>query len=670
MKRFFSVLSLSLLCIAASADEGMWLPCMVESVIGDMQAKGFKLGAEDIYSINQASLKDAVVLFGGGCTAELISREGLLITNHHCGYSHIQAHSSVEHDYLKDGFWALDRSEELPCPGLEVKFLDYMENVTDAVLYGYEEGMGEDVREKTVKANIEKIVAAHSCEKEGKTARVAAIYYGNQYFLYVFRTYTDVRLVGAPASSIGKFGGETDNWMWPRHTGDFSMFRIYAAPDNSPAAYSPDNVPYTPKRYFKVSTAGVKEGDFTFIYGCPGTTYEYVTSEEVAFRARRMDPTSVDLRTERLAIMKKYMNQSQDIRIRYSNRYVSTANAWKKWQGSCQGIERMRTVEKKLEYEALFRQWAKGGRYEGVLDSLLALQRLRNESLYVLSVYNESLAKIEWPAFVASGFKDSTAFIKNYHRPVDEEMFVEMVEQYGRLLQDGQRPAYYDEKMAEYGSAEAWRDAVFADEGLAAEFKSVFSSFHSEAIAASDKEAKAAQILMRTYMQGQIDYEASHPTGKRFYPDANLTLRIAYGKVSGYSPRDGIWYNPVSTLDGIIEKDNPEIFDYNIPQALRDIHSARDYGRFATETGGKSSVPVCFLATNHTSGGNSGSPVINADGNLVGINFDRTWEGTMSDYVFDPSFCRNISLDIRYALFVIDRVYGAGYLIDEMELAE
>ncbi len=670
MKRFLSLLSLAIFSITAYADEGMWLPCMVESVIGDMQAKGFKLSAEDIYSINQASLKDAVVLFGGGCTAELISREGLLITNHHCGYSHIQAHSSVEHDYLKDGFWALNRSEELPCPGLDVKFLEYMENVTDAVLYGYEEGMSEEQRESITKANIERIVAAHTNEKEGKSARVAAIYYGNQYFLYVFRTYTDVRLVGAPASSIGKFGGETDNWMWPRHTGDFSMFRIYAAPDNSPADYSPDNVPYTPKKYFKVSTAGVKEGDFTFIYGCPGTTYEYVTSEDVAFRARRMDPTAVDLRTIRLQTMKKYMNQSQDIRIRYSNRYVSTANAWKKWQGSCLGIERMRTIDRKLAYEDAFRSWAEGGRYEGVLDTLLELQRRRNDCSYVWSVYRESLSAIEWPAFVAGGKADSTAFFKNYHRPVDEEMFVAMVEQYGLLLPEGSRPAYYDEKLAEYGSIEAWRDAVFADEGLAAEFYTVFKSFHENSYRESEGVAKAAQTLMRTYMQGQIDYEKVHPTGRKFYPDANLTLRIAYGKVSGYSPRDGIWYNPVSTLDGIIEKDNPEIFDYNIPQVLRDIHAARDYGRFASEVNGRQAVPVCFLATNHTSGGNSGSPVINAEGNLVGINFDRTWEGTMSDYVFDPAFCRNISLDIRYALFVVDRVYGMGYLIDEMELVD
>ena len=358
MKRILT-LSAMLLCMASpllKADEGMWLPALISQRIGDMQAKGFKLDAEDVYSVNQASLKDAVVLFGSGCTGELVSADGLLFTNHHCGYSYIQKHSSVEHDYLKDGFWAMTRADELPNPGLTVRFLERMEDVTAQVLKGYKTKMTEEQRQALVKKNSDKLKEQTVKDGKGLKASVEALFYGNQYFLFVFREYTDVRLVGAPPSSIGKFGGETDNWMWPRHTGDFSIFRIYAGPDNMPAEYSETNVPYHPKRFMKISTAGVKEGDFTFVYGCPGSTQEYVHSDLVEYIQNVSDPEKIALRTTRLNIMKKYMDRSQAVRIQYSSKYASVANAWKKWQGEEKGLRKNKVVPVKQAYEARFEE--------------------------------------------------------------------------------------------------------------------------------------------------------------------------------------------------------------------------------------------------------------------------------------------------------------------------
>ena len=661
MKRLLSILTALTVSFAAMADEGMWLPSMIESVIGDMQAKGFKLSAEDVYSVNHSSLKDAVVLFGSGCTGEMISNEGLLITNHHCGYSYIQRHSSVEHDYLTDGFWAMDRSQELPCPGLTVSYLVRMDDVTDKVLAGYDESMGEEAREKIAAANAGKLIDDAVASGKGLRAQVAALYYGNQYFLYIFKVYRDVRLVGAPPSAIGKFGGETDNWMWPRHTGDFSMFRVYSGPDGEPADYSADNVPYSPKRFFEISTAGVKEGDFTFVYGCPGSTKEYITADAVNYIAEISNPTKIALRDSRLDVMNKYMAQSPAIRIQYASKKSSVANAWKKWQGEAKGIRKMKTVENKKAYEERFKRWAVGTEYEGVVEQLDSLQQLLDKYTYAYENYSEAIAAIEWPAYIRRGKTDSESFLKDYYQPIDEEIFDLVVAAYGKNMPDGMRPAYYDRKMAQFGSVEAWRKAVFASESEALEFSQSFYEDYRDNIAPQRSAlTKQIDLLMRTYMRGQMAFE---PT-KVFYPDANLTLRIAYGKVAGYAPSDGVLYKPVSTIEGIMQKDNPDIYDYNIPQRLRDIYATKDYGRWGVD----GTIPVCFLATNHTSGGNSGSPVINADGRLIGINFDRVWEGTMSDEVFDPEICRNISLDIRYALFVIDRIGGASYLFDEMVL--
>ena len=631
----------------------MWLPSLISQRIADMQAKGFKLTAEDIYSVNQASLKDAVVLFGGGCTGELVSDQGLLFTNHHCGYSYIQRHSSVEHDYLKDGFWALTQADELPNPGLTVRFLERMEDVTAAVLKGVKEKMTEEQRQALISRNADKLKEQATKEGNGLRASVEALYYGNQYFLFVFREYRDVRLVGAPPSAIGKFGGETDNWMWPRHTGDFSIFRIYAGKDNMPADYSVDNVPYRPKKSLTISRAGVKEGDFTFVYGCPGSTQEYVHSEAVRYIQDVSDPEKIALRTTRLSIMKKYMDQSQAVRIQYSSKYASVANAWKKWQGEEKGLRKNKVVERKQAYEKRFEEWARGTRYEWLTEMLYNLYVQRNPIYRAYEYYLESVLTIEKLQMVRNGRFN----MKDYYQPIDEETFVAMMTAFDKALDDSYKPEYFLQKRAEYGSMEAWKDALFANEELAKELNQAFSDFFATQLAPQVTEFnKAINLRYRDYMQGQMEFENE----KTFFPDANLTLRVAYGHVEGYRPVDAVYYTPVSTLRGIIEKDNPEIFDYNIPQVLRDIYAR----------GGFENQPVCFLATNHTTGGNSGSPVLNADGQLIGINFDRVWEGTMSDLAFDPEICRNISLDVRYLLFIIKEVGHADYLFQEMKFAD
>ena len=708
-KKVIILITTMLIGMTAKADEGMWLPSLISQRIADMQEKGFRLDAEDIYSVNQASLKDAVVLFGRGCTGELISPEGLLLTNHHCGYSQIQQHSSVEHDYLKDGFWAMSRDEELPNKGLSVSFLERMEDVTDLVLKGYDPSMSEEQRVELVKKNSQAVIDEAVKEGKGLRATVEALYYGNQYFLFLYKQYEDVRLVGAPPSSIGKFGGDTDNWMWPRHTGDFSMFRIYADKDNNPTPYSEDNVPYKPKKYFKISTRGVQEGDFTFIYGFPGRTQEYIHSEGVRYIEEIGDPHKIHLRTLRLDIMNKYQAQSQKVRIQYSSKNANVSNAWKKWQGEVKGIRKMKTVQTKQEFEQTFSRWAKNGEFDGVVEKIAKIYEELEPYQFATDYYTETVRTVEIANLamsVARLFLDGheeglvtfdqdkarelmASFYKDWYLPIDKESFVAVMNEYEKNVPAGFKPEYYKDKLASYGSIEAWAEDMFTN--------SIFiDQARAEALTAADKEAVMAdpateffneflkwyyadilpvttrlnqelQLAYRDYMRGQMVYCRTQRVMKDFYPDANLTLRVAYGHIKGYSPADGVYYTPSSTIKGIMEKDNPEIFDYNIPQRLRDIYATKDYGRWADASG---EVPVCFIATNHTTGGNSGSPVINADGDLIGLNFDRVWEGTMSDIVFDPEICRNIALDVRYVLFTIDKIGEADYLFDEMTFTE
>ena len=702
MKRLIITTFAILAAIVSRADEGMWLPSLISQRIGDMQEKGFHLSADDIYNVNQASLKDAVVLFGRGCTGELVSAEGLLLTNHHCGYGQIQKHSSVEHDYLRDGFWAMNRDEELPNEGLTVSFLERMEDVTEIILKGYEPTMSESERSELVKSNSKALIKEVTKEGKGLKATVEALYYGNQYFLFLYKVYSDVRLVGAPPSAIGKFGGDTDNWMWPRHTGDFSIFRIYADKDNNPAEYSKDNVPYTPKKFFKVSTKGVKEGDFTFIYGFPGRTQEYIHSEAVKYIENLGDPHKIALRTIRLDIMSRHLAQSQKVRIQYSSKHAGVANAWKKWQGEVKGLKKNKTVAVKQAYEQAFDRWAANGEFDGVIGRLDSLYKVLEPYAFAYDYYNETVRTIEVSNFAMSiarlydrdgNFDAEKAkelakpFFKDYYMPIDKECFAAMMAEYEKNVPEEFKPEYFKKQMRKFKGAEKWADYIFSktiftdadkvakltakdkkkvENDPATVFYNEFVKWYVSDIHPHTKRLNSEiELAYREYMRGQLVYSKTQRIAKDFYPDANLTLRVAYGNVKGYSPSDAVYYKPSSTIKGIMEKDNPEIFDYNIPQRLRDLYAAKDFGQWTDENG---NVPVCFLASNHTTGGNSGSPVINADGELIGLNFDRVWEGTMSDIIYDPEICRNITLDIRYVLFTIDKIGGAGYLIDEMEL--
>ena len=703
MKRISLIIITMLAAVAARADEGMWLPSLISQRIADMQEKGFHLSAGDIYNVNQASLKDAVVLFGRGCTGELISPEGLLITNHHCGYSQIQKHSSVDHDYLRDGFWAMNRSEELANEGLTVKFLDRMEDVTEVILKGYDPKMSEKERTELVKKNSSALIKEVTSEGKSIRATVEALYYGNQYFLFVYREFSDIRLVGAPPSSIGKFGGDTDNWMWPRHTGDFSIFRIYADKENNPADYSEDNVPYKPKRYFNISAKGVKEGDFTFIYGFPGRTQEYIHSEAVRYIEEIGDPHKIALRTLRLDIMSRHQSQSQKVRIQYSSKHASVANAWKKWQGEVKGLKKNRIVSVKKAYEKEFDRWANGGEFHGVIGRLDSLYKELEPYAFANDYFNETVKTVEIAVFAMglAGLFDeeegtydaeraanaAEGFFKDYYMPIDKECFAAMMTEYDRNVPEEFKPEFFKKQLRKFKTPEAWADYIFgktlfvSEEKVAAlGYKDMKKVIKDPAVVFFGEFAKwyraevrphlqrinaEIELAYRDYMRGQMVYARTQRQAKSFYPDANLTLRVAYGHVKGYSPADAVYYKPYSTIKGIMQKDNPDIFDYNIPQKLRDIYASRDFGQWTTAEG---DVPVCFIATNHTTGGNSGSPVINADGELIGINFDRVWEGTMSDIIFDPEICRNIALDIRYVLFTIDRVAGARHLIEEMTI--
>jgi hypothetical protein len=694
------------------AGEGMWLPHLLKNLNEqEMQSMGMKLTAEDIYSINRNSLKDAVVLFGGGCTGEVISDQGLLITNHHCGYRQIQSHSSIEKDYLKYGFWAMNKKEELPNPDLSVTFIKEIVDVTDKIL-----AMVKDTvisRDAAIVRAMRKFESDYKVEK-GLKVVVKPFYQDNVFYLFITQVFKDVRLVGAPSSSIGKFGSDTDNWMWPRHTGDFSVFRIYADKNNQPAEYSQDNVPYKPLHYFPVSLKDIQEGDFTLVYGFPGRTTEYLPADAVTLTAKVNDSVKVAIRIQRLSVLDKAMRGNDTVRIQYSAKYASISNAWKKWQGEMKGIKKTGIISTKKKLEKEFEERAqKNGRKEwiGLTDkfanayqSITPLSRQRDyyleaflgiELFQLANGIQNLLSKLDHPKLskeekskeVENYAKGLSAFFKNYHRPTDRLVAAKLLPLYNNMLDVELRKTLlpdYNRKFKMnteqyldvlYGKTKilnqttlvnllkAYLDGdkdILKDPAIKA-FRPVSNYFEQQVKPAFNKLESEVNFLQSAYMKGLMELFPE----RKFYPDANGTLRVAYGNVQGYRPFDGARYQWYSTVDGILEKENPHLDEFVVEPKLKELILKRDFGPYAYKDG---SMRVTFVASNHTTGGNSGSPVLNAEGHLIGINFDRCWEGTMSDIVYSKDLCRNISCDMHYLLFVIDKVAGAGYLLEEMKI--
>ena len=714
MKKNIAIL-LSICCInLCKAEEGMWLPMLLKSINeADMQSKGCKLSAEDIYSVNKTSLKDAVILFGGGCTGEIISKEGLLITNHHCGYSQIQQHSTVEKDYLTEGYWAKSKAEELPNPGLTVTFIISMRDVSEEVNAYIKDANSESIRENLIATKCKEI---EEKAKDGKHygALVKPFYNGNQFYLFITETFNDVRLVGAPPSSIAKFGSDTDNWMWPRHTGDFSLFRIYADKDNKPAPYSKDNVPYKPRYHFTISLTDIKEGDFTMVYGFPGKTNEYLSSYAVKMIKEVSNPVKIKLRNKKLEVLDGYMRSNDTIRIKYAAKYYSIENACKKWQGEIQGMDRLNVITKKQNEE---KEFLKKAIYQNLTPAstiLVDLELLYNkynsynkqkdyfiEAFKAVELLNfainfqtsitkiKALAndKIKQDKEIENVKKLSSGFFKNYDGRVDQRVFANLMRIYFDDMETIlPKELFQDLKNKYKANTELWAASIYSKSILNNQIKlerilqmlpnkinklekdptlklaNLFNTYYiSNVQPAFLKLDSALQIMNRKYMA----YQMSINSAKQFYPDANSTLRLAYGKVSSYEPADGISYNAYTLLDGAMEKENTALTEFNIHPKLKSLFQHKDYGAYADSAG---NMRIAFIASNHTTGGNSGSPVLNANGELIGTNFDRNWEGTVSDIMYDANMVRNIFVDIHYTLFIIDKFAGAKNIIDELSI--
>ena len=707
--KFLRLLLLFIVVQVQAQQGGMWIPSLLKGMNeSEMKNLGMKISAEDIYSVNQSSLKDAVPHFDGGCTAEVISDKGLILTNHHCGYDNIQSHSTVEHDYLTNGFWAYKMEDELPNKDLFVTFIVRIEDVTAKVLEGTTGITSESDKQKKIQENIS--LLSKTLPKESwQENSIRTFFDGNQYILFVTETFRDVRLVGAPPSSIGKFGSDTDNWVWPRHTGDFSLFRIYADKNNKPAAYSKDNVPYKPKHFFPISLKGLKENDFTMVMGYPGRTQEYLPAIAVEQIVNTLNPAKVAIRDATLKVQNEFMRKDNAIKIQYASKNASIANSWKKWMGETKGLKKANAVDVKKQFEADFQQKVAAAGKQAEYGNLLidfeknyteiqeyALARdifseiaLRNTEILSLGYKLFQLEQIYNPKGEQS-FNDRRNnliaglgdFYKDFNAKVDEKVFEQLIAIYTDKYPKAFLPAEFENVNATNLAAEVFSQSQLVSydkikELLTGDSKTVLEKLnkdrgfqvikamadsHLKKVAPKYDEINLRNIAtQRTYMKAIMELS---PKSARIFPDANSTLRVTYGKIKGYKPNDAVVYEPFTYLDGVMEKYIPGDYEFDVPKKLIDLYNAKDYGKYGVN--GK--MPVAFIATNHTTGGNSGSPALDAKGNLIGLNFDRVWEGTMSDIYYSPEICRNIMVDLRYVLFIVDKFAGAKNLIEEMKI--
>ena len=690
MKRLLTLLALVSISFSAIADEGMWLlPYIKKMNEKDMKAHGCKLKAEDIYSAEKSSLKDAIVIFGGGCTGEIVSPNGLLFTNHHCGYDAIQKLSSVEHDYLKDGYWAMNHEEELPAEGLSVKFVRHIFDVTADIMGTVPSTAGQEEYLKIVDANKQALIAQLEVKYPGMLVTIPGFFGGNQFFAFIYEEYTDVRLVGTPPSSIGKFGGDTDNWMWPRHTGDFSVFRVYAGKDNRPAAYSEENVPYKAEKWLDISLDGVEEGDFSMIMGFPGSTERYKTSYEIDYMLEVENPQRIYIRGERQAILRKAMDADQAIRIKYDSKYAQSANYWKNSIGMSRGIEKLNVKAKKQAQEAEFQAWADANTLpeEGYIDALRLIAEsqtdARSEKAALEYLYEAFFGGVELLQTMF-GVEDFEQFYKDYDADVDRAVAKRMFtiyrenneilpdiynkidaefegnsDNYVDWLYDNTRFTSFDKFMA-LSEAEN-RDQLFMEDPLlelAGSIYTLYQGLYSEIIASEEKFDEGH----RKYIDGLMKMNPD----KAWASDANFTIRLTYGNVLPYSPADGVIYEHYTTLNGVMEKEDPtNPVEFTVPERLKELYNAKDYGRYADKSG---NMPIGFLVNCDITGGNSGSPVMNNKGQLIGLAFDGNWEAMSGDVAFEPELQRTIAVDIRYVLFIIEKYGNAKWLIDELTI--
>lgn len=712
MRRIFILTFFTFVTIFKStAEEGMLIPSLIGAFEDDMKAMGMKLSAQDIYDVNNSSLKDAIMHFGGGCTAELVSGQGLLLTNHHCGYSQIQSHSSLENDYLKYGFWAKNKSEELKNPGLTASRIVRIQDVTTSILFGTE-GLSEKDKFAKMEENFQQLI------KDAMTgnhyeADIKPFNYGNEFYMIVKETFLDVRLVGTPPNSIGKFGGDTDNWVWPRHTGDFSVFRIYADANNKPSEYSESNVPYKPLHFLPVSMKSRVPGEFTMVYGFPGTTEQHLSSGNLKYIMEKERPAKILMRDKSLGVIDASMRSSDLLRIKYASKQARIANGWKKWIGQLGGLKTVDAIQIKLDREKLYNdkaatnpEWNK--KYGTVINDMNALVEKYKMadfgySMFIEYMYvgpelfarartiNKFLSGVadleksgELEKEVQAQIEGAKGFFKNYDENTDKQIFELLTEEYVRQIGKENLPEVITNTSAQELANTIYSKSILTNQERFEKFMSKINSKSLSKLLKKDlgfklwKETEESFVnvtlsdvqefksqmdeLLKTYVAGKLEMFPNEAQ----WPDANSTLRITYGKLEGSAPHDGMMYTEHTTLDGIITKNNSGNPDYELLPRMHELAKARDYGDYAQD----GELWVCFTGSNHTTGGNSGSPVIDAEGNLMGLNFDRTWESTMSDYMFDASRCRNITVDIRYVMWVMDKYAGAKHLVDEMTIVK